>query len=66
MRTYTTHFRYIVQYVAARDKRHMTAIPMATYLSNRCLHYQRSTAASQSEQSWQVLDSKSQWIHWYV
>ena len=66
LKTYVTHFRYVVQYVAAREDRHITTIPMATYLANRSLHYQRSTAASQSQKSWQVLDSRGQWIHWYV
>lgn len=64
MRTYVSHFRYVVQYVAARDDRHIATYPMDMYLTNRCLHYQRSVRAAQSEKSWQVLDSKGEWIHW--
>lgn len=64
MRTYTSNLRYVVQYVAARDDQHITMIPMDTYLANQGLHYQRSVGASQSDKSWQVLDSKGQWIHW--
>lgn len=64
MKTYITNFRYVVQYVAAKNKRHISNIPMATYLSHRQQHYQRATAKTHSEQSWQVLDSKNQWIHW--
>ena len=60
MRTYATHVRYVVQYIAARDKWHISIMPMATtYLSSRCQHYKRTSAESQSEQSWQVLKSKA-------
>ena len=60
MRTYATHVCYVVQYVAARDKRHLSTMPMATtYLSSQCEHLKRTSAESQSEQSWQVLKSKA-------
>lgn len=66
MKTYATHFRYVVQYLAAGNKQPMSSFPMATFLSNRCQHYRRVSARSKAEHSWQVLDSKSRWIHWYV
>jgi len=66
MKTYVNHFRYVVQYLAAGNKQPTSSFPMATYLSNRCQHYHRVSARSKAEHSWQVLDSKSQWIHWYV
>ena len=63
MKTYI-NFRYVVQYFTAKNKRHISTIPMAAYLSNRQQHYQRATAKAHSEQSRQVLDSRNQWIHW--
>ena len=62
--TYVSHFRYVVQYIAARDDRHLAAMPMATYLANWSAHYRRRAVAAESEKSWQVLDSKGKWIHW--
>lgn len=64
MKTYVINARYVVRYFAATNKRHINTIPMATYLSRRYQHYQRNATKTRSEQSWQVLDSKNQWIHW--
>lgn len=40
MKTYVTNFGYVVQYVTATHKRHISTIPMATYLRNLQQHYQ--------------------------
>lgn len=64
MRTYVTNFRYVLQFIAARDNLRPSSIPMASFLSNRCYHYQRAITRAQSDKSWQVLDSAKQWIHW--
>lgn len=66
LRTYVVHFRYVVRYLADVNRRPLSSLPMAAYLSRWGRHYQRGITRMHSERSWQVLDRRNQWIHWWV
>lgn len=66
MKTYVVDFQYVVKYYAYAKKRPMSSVPMAAYLTAWSRQYQRNTARMQSERSWQVLDKRNEWIHWWV
>ena len=66
MLTYVHHFRYVVNYIAVRDSHPASELPMSTYLTNKSSQYRHLGKKSESDKSWQVMEGKHQWIHWYV
>lgn len=66
MLTYVHNFRYVVNYIGVREGRPTRDLPISTFLTDRSRQYRRQETKSQSDRSWQVMDGKQQWIHWYV
>ena len=64
MKTYVHNYRYVVNYMAARDECPASELPMAGYLSSKSAQYRKLSRKSESNKSWQAMASEQQWIQW--